>query len=93
MGPRARQGAPSAAVVLLAGLGFHVAASTGAPSRSTTCEIMVPPRSPARIDGDSCKSLQSERWAGVVDILGSHTLANACAATRCNGAIAACGLT
>src|SRR6185295_16659521 len=38
------------------------------------------------------KPLQSERWAGVVDAVGSHTLANACAATRWNGAVAACGL-
>ena len=38
------------------------------------------------------KPLQSERWAGVVDTVGSHTLANACAATRWNGAVAACGL-
>ncbi|NED68855.1 oxidoreductase, partial [Streptomyces sp. SID10244] len=33
-----------------------------------------------------------ERWAGVVDSVGSHTLANACAQTRYGGAVAACGL-
>jgi putative YhdH/YhfP family quinone oxidoreductase len=33
-----------------------------------------------------------ERWAGVVDSVGSHTLANACASTRYGGAVAACGL-
>jgi acrylyl-CoA reductase (NADPH) len=38
------------------------------------------------------KPLQKERWAGVVDAVGSHTLANACAQTRYGGAIAACGL-
>ena len=38
------------------------------------------------------KPLQKETWAGVVDTVGSHTLANACAATRFNGAVAACGL-
>ena len=36
--------------------------------------------------------MQKERWAGVVDTLGSHTLANACAQTRYGGAVAACGL-
>jgi acrylyl-CoA reductase (NADPH) len=36
--------------------------------------------------------LQAEHWAGVVDTVGSHTLANACAASRFNGAVAACGL-
>ena len=36
--------------------------------------------------------MQKERWAGVVDSVGSHTLANACAQTRYGGAVAACGL-
>jgi acrylyl-CoA reductase (NADPH) len=38
------------------------------------------------------KPLQKERWAGVVDSVGSHTLANALAQTRYGGAVAACGL-
>ncbi len=38
------------------------------------------------------KPLQKERWAGVVDSVGSHTLANACAQTRYGGTVAACGL-
>jgi acrylyl-CoA reductase (NADPH) len=38
------------------------------------------------------KPLQKERWAAVVDSVGSHTLVNACAATRAGGAVAACGL-
>jgi acrylyl-CoA reductase (NADPH) len=38
------------------------------------------------------KPMQKERWAGVVDSVGSHTLANACAQTRYGGAVAACGL-
>ncbi len=38
------------------------------------------------------KPMQKERWAGVVDCVGSHTLANACAQTRYGGAVAACGL-
>ena len=38
------------------------------------------------------RALAKERWAGVVDSVGSHTLANACAATRYGGAVAACGL-
>ena len=33
-----------------------------------------------------------ERWAGVVDSVGSHTLANAISQTRYGGAVAACGL-
>lgn len=38
------------------------------------------------------KPLGRERWAGVVDAVGSHTLANACATTKYRGAVAACGL-
>ena len=38
------------------------------------------------------KPMQKERWADVVDSVGSHTLANACAQTRYGGTVAACGL-
>jgi acrylyl-CoA reductase (NADPH) len=38
------------------------------------------------------KPLQKERWAGVVDTVGSHTLVNACAQTRFEGTVTACGL-
>jgi len=38
------------------------------------------------------KPFQKERWAGVVDAVGSHTLANALAQTRYGGVVAACGL-
>jgi acrylyl-CoA reductase (NADPH) len=38
------------------------------------------------------KPLQKERWAGVVDAVGSHTLVNALAQTRYGGVVAACGL-
>jgi acrylyl-CoA reductase (NADPH) len=38
------------------------------------------------------KPLQKERWTAVVDAVGSHTLANACAQVRYGGAVAACGL-
>jgi acrylyl-CoA reductase (NADPH) len=36
--------------------------------------------------------LQKERWAAVIDAVGSHTLANALAQTRYGGAVACCGL-
>ena len=38
------------------------------------------------------RPLAKERWAGVVDSVGSHTLANALAQTRYGGAVTACGL-
>ena len=86
-------GVGSVAVVLLAGLGFEVDASTG---RAEQADYLKNLGAAAIVERASMatagKPLQSERWAGVVDTVGSHTLANACAATRWNGAIAACGL-
>ena len=38
------------------------------------------------------KPLGKERWAGAVDVVGSHTLANVCATTRYRGVVTACGL-
>ena len=38
------------------------------------------------------KPLAKERWAGAVDVVGSHTLANICASTRYGGVVTACGL-
>lgn len=86
-------GVGSVAVALLAGLGFSVTASTGKPQEASylrqlgATEIIA--RDELSVPG---KPLQRERWAGTVDTLGSHTLVNACAATRWNGAVAACGL-
>ena len=86
-------GVGAIAVVLLAGLGFEVHASTG---RSASADHLRALGATEIIDRASLaapgRALQGERWAGVVDTVGSHTLANACAATRWNGAVAACGL-
>ena len=86
-------GVGSVAVTLLAGLGFSITASTGRPQEA---EYLKALGAAQIIDRDALsapgKPLQKERWAGVVDAVGSHTLANACAATRWNGAVAACGL-
>ena len=86
-------GVGSVAITLLAGLGFSVTASTGRPQEA---EYLKALGATQVIDRDELsapgKPLQKERWAGVVDAVGSHTLANACAATRWNGAVAACGL-
>ncbi len=86
-------GVGSIAVVLLAGLGYNVAASTGRPQEA---EYLHRLGAKEIVDRNTLTSagapLQSERWAGVVDTVGSHTLANACAQTRWYGAVAACGL-
>jgi acrylyl-CoA reductase (NADPH) len=86
-------GVGSVGVALLAALGFTVVASTGRLSETPYLESLgaarVIDRAPMMEPG---KPLQKETWAGVLDTVGSHTLANACAATRFHGAIAACGL-
>lgn len=86
-------GVGSVAVALLAGLGHEVTASTGRPQEADYLRLMgaghVVDRGELAAPG---KPLQSERWAGVVDAVGSHTLVNALAQTRWNGAVAACGL-
>jgi len=86
-------GVGSIAVALLAGMGYTVVASTGRPQEADYLRGLgasrIIDRAELAVPG---KPLQGERWAGVVDTVGSHTLANACAATRWNGAVAACGL-
>ncbi len=86
-------GVGSIAVALLASMGYTVAASTGRPAEAGYLEGLGAARIVARAElSEPGKPLQKEVWAGVVDTVGSHTLANACAQTRFNGAVAACGL-
>jgi acrylyl-CoA reductase (NADPH) len=86
-------GVGSIAVALLAAAGHQVVAATGKASEADYLRSLgaaaVIDRSELAAPG---KPLQAERWAAVVDALGSHTLANACAQTRRGGAVAACGL-
>jgi acrylyl-CoA reductase (NADPH) len=86
-------GVGSVAVALLAALGYSVVASTGRPQQADYLKALGAARIVDRNElGQPGKPLQKEVWAGVVDTVGSHTLANACAQTRFNGAVAACGL-
>lgn len=86
-------GVGSIAVALLAGLGYTVVASTGRSHEADYLRFLGAARILDRAElAAPGKPLQSECWAGVIDTVGSHTLANACAATRWNGAVAACGL-
>jgi len=86
-------GVGSFAISLLRQLGYTVVASSGRPEESDYLKSLgaseVIDRASLSQPG---KPLAKERWAGVVDSVGSHTLANACAATKANGAVAACGL-
>jgi acrylyl-CoA reductase (NADPH) len=86
-------GVGSIAIALLAKLGYRVTASTGKLAETDYLlglgATTVIDRSELSAPG---KPLGKERWAGVIDSVGSHTLANACAGTRYGGAVAACGL-
>jgi acrylyl-CoA reductase (NADPH) len=86
-------GVGSVAVLLLSRLGYRVVAATGKASQAAYLTALgahaVMDRADLAAPG---KPLQKERWAGVVDAVGSHTLANACAQVRYGGAVAACGL-
>jgi len=86
-------GVGSIAVALLAKRGYRVVASTGKLSEEAYLKALgageIIDRNTLSSPG---KPLQKERWAGVVDSVGSHTLANACAQTVTEGVVAACGL-
>lgn len=86
-------GVGSIAIAILAGLGYRVVASTGKRDEEDYLKTLganeVIDRALLSAAG---KPLQKERWAGVVDSVGSHTLANVCAQMQYGGVVAACGL-
>ena len=89
----ANGGAGSVAIALMSGLGYRVIASTGRPEeadylRSLGAVEIIDRRNLSEAGAPIAK----ERWAGVVDSVGSHTLANALAQTQYRGVVAAFGL-
>jgi acrylyl-CoA reductase (NADPH) len=86
-------GVGSIAVAILARLGYSVTASTGRPEEADYLRALgattIIHRDEINKPG---KPLQSERWAGAVDTVGSHTLANVLASTRQQGTVTCCGL-
>jgi acrylyl-CoA reductase (NADPH) len=86
-------GVGSVAVALLAKAGFKVVASSGKESEADYLTKLgattIIPRAELSEKG---KPMQRERWAGVIDSVGSFTLANAVAQTKYCGVVAACGL-
>ena len=86
-------GVGSVAIALLAARGYKVVGSTGrlneTPYLLSLGATSVMNRNELSQTG---KPLQRERWAGVVDSVGSYTLANAIAQCKYNAIVAACGL-
>lgn len=86
-------GVGSVAVAILAKLGYTVVASSGRPEETDylktlgAAEVMD-----RKLLSEPGKPLARERWAGAVDTVGGHTLANVCASTKYLGTVTACGL-
>ena len=86
-------GVGSVAIALLSKLGYRVVASTGRPDEAEYLTKLGAARIIDRAElSEKGPPLNSEKWAAVVDAVGSHTLANAIAQTRYGGTVAACGL-
>lgn len=89
----ANGGVGSVSIALLSKLGYRVVASTG---RSSEADFLMSLGAAEIIERNELsqpgKPLGKERWAGAVDSVGSHTLANVCAQTKYGGTVAACGL-
>lgn len=86
-------GVGSVAVTLLAKLGYTVVAITGRPEENRYLEDLGATEILDRSGfSDAGKPLQKARWAGAVDVAGSHTLANVLAGTKYRGVVTACGL-
>ncbi|HEX7037238.1 MAG TPA: YhdH/YhfP family quinone oxidoreductase [Pseudomonadales bacterium] len=87
-------GVGSVAVLLLARLGYTVAAVTGKTDRHEFLRSLgaseILSREEARQGGD--RPLLKERWGGVVDTVGGETLFNAVKSLRYGCSAAACGL-
>jgi len=86
-------GVGSVAVALLAKAGHHVVASTGRPEEADYLKSLGAAEVIDRAEFTGpVKPLGKERFAAVVDTVGSTTLANAIAQVKYGGSVAACGL-
>ena len=86
-------GVGSIAISVLSKLGYHVIASTGrAPEEAFLKDLGAAEIIDRTELSEPGRPLGKERWAGAVDAVGSHTLANVLSQTIYGGAVAACGL-
>lgn len=89
----ANGGVGSFSIAILAKLGYRVVASTGRLEESDYLKQLGATEIIDRATlSEPGRPLAKERWAGAIDSVGSHTLANICASTRYRGTVAACGL-
>lgn len=89
----ANGGVGSFAIAILAKLGYQVVVSTGRAEEANYLKQLGATDIIGRVElSEPGRPLAKERWAGVIDSVGSHTLVNACASTKYGGVVAACGL-
>ncbi|MCW6026967.1 oxidoreductase [Stenotrophomonas sp. SRS1] len=89
----ANGGAGSIAIALLSTLGYRVVASTGRREESAYLKELGAAEIIDRATlSEAGAPIAKERWAGAIDAVGSHTLANVLAQTRYRGVVAAFGL-
>lgn len=89
----ANGGVGSFSIALLASLGYTVVASTGRIEETDYLKKLGASQIIDRAQlSEPGRPLAKERWAGAIDSVGSHTLANVCASTQYAGTVAACGL-
>lgn len=89
----ANGGVGSIAIALLADLGYRVVASTGRLEEANYLrELGAADVIDRRTLSEPGTPVTSERWAGAIDSVGSHTLANVLAQTQYRGVVTACGL-
>ena len=86
-------GVGSVAISLLAKLGYTVVASSGRVEETDYLMSLGASKVMDRNElSEKVRPLAKERWAGAIDVAGSHTLANICASMKYGGTVAACGL-
>ena len=89
----ANGGVGSIAIAILSGLGYRVIASTGRPEEADYLrELGAAEVIDRHTLSEPGAPLAAEKWAGAIDSVGSHTLANVLAHTRYRGVVTACGL-
>jgi acrylyl-CoA reductase (NADPH) len=86
-------GVGSVATAVLTKLGYSVVAVSGRPEEADYIKSLGAVEILDRaLFASSGKPLGAERWAGAIDVVGSHTLANVCASMKYRGVVTACGL-
>ena len=86
-------GVGSVAISLLSKLGYEVCASSGREEFKDYINSLGAKKIINRSElSEKSRPLGKEMWAGAIDSVGSHTLANICASTKYGGVVAACGL-